>query len=317
MTIVARSVLAVVLGVLCTGMLMAFGDRPMVKIDDIGIRDPYILQVPEEKAYYLYGTTHAMPDGGGGPCFETFVSKDLKEWEGPTTIFRASPDFWGTMHYWAPEVHSYLGKYYLFGTCDSDKRLRATQIFVSENPSGPFTPLTDRPVTPSGWQCLDGTLYVDRSHKPWIVFCHEWVQAHDGEICAVRLTDHLKYADGKPVVLFHASEAPWVKAMSEGNYVTDGPFLYRTKDGTLLMLWSSFGEKGYAVGIARSKSGEITGPWEQKPTPLFDGDGGHAMILHTFDGSLRLVLHSPNAGGVPRVKLIPIREVNRELVIEH
>jgi hypothetical protein len=45
-------------------------------------------------------------------------------------------------------------------------------------------------------------------------------------------------------------------------------------------------------GLARSKSGEITGPWEQLG-PLVERDSGHGMLFRTFEGKLMLVLHRP------------------------
>lgn len=308
-------ILTLLLGATCVGRSAASEEKHLIKTEEIGIRDPFIVPVAEEKAYYMYGSTHTMPDDGGGPCFETYVSKDLKEWEGPTKVFGASPGFWGTQTFWAPEVHRYKGKYYLFATFSAPNVHRACQILVSKNPRGPFVPLTDRPVTPFGWQCLDATLFVDADRKPWIVFCHEWEQVHDGEICAMRLTDDLKYSAGPSIMLFRASEAPWVNAISEANYVTDGCFLHRTEDGKLLMLWSSFGKGGYLEGIARSESEKITGPWKHDPTPIYSQDGGHGMVFRTFEGKLMLVLHSPN-GGSPRPKLIPVREQDGGLVTE-
>lgn len=282
----------------------------MIETEDIVIRDPFVLPVTEKRTYYMYGTTRAMPDGAGGPCFEAYSSGDLKEWDGPIRVFCASTDFWGTKTYWAPEVHKYRGKYYLFGTFSSETKLRACHILVSDEPLGPFRPLTDRPVTPIGWQCLDGTLFVDDSGKPWIVFCHEWEQIRDGTICAQRLTDGLKYPLGKPMVLFRASEAPW--ANRGETYVTDGPFLHLTENGTLLMLWSSFGKGGYTQSVARSESGKIMGPWRQEPEPLFAEDGGHGMLFRTFAGNLMLVLHSPNHGAT-RARFIPVVERNGTL----
>jgi hypothetical protein len=82
-------------------------------------------------------------------------------------------------------------------------------------------------------------------------------------------------------------------------YVTDGPELYRTRDGHLLMLWSSYSnDDKYIQTIARSKSGTLEGPWEQL-APLVYQDSGHGMLFHRFDGSLMLVLHRPfrNARG--------------------
>lgn len=65
-------------------------------------------------------------------------------------------------------------------------------------------------------------------------------------------------------------------------YVTDGPELYRTFDGHLLMLWSSYShDDTYIQTIARSKSGLIEGPWEQLP-PLLYEDSGHGMLFSYF-----------------------------------
>lgn len=40
----------------------------------------------------------------------------------------------------------------------------------------------------------------------------------------------------------------------------DGPFLIRSPEGALLMLWSSHGDAGYAMGIAESKVEPSWGP---------------------------------------------------------
>ena len=37
-------------------------------------------------------------------------------------------NFWGDRDFWAPEVHLYNGKYYLFGSCRSETQLKATHI---------------------------------------------------------------------------------------------------------------------------------------------------------------------------------------------
>lgn len=74
------------------------------------------------------------------------------------------------------------------------------------------------------------------------------------------------------------------------------------------MLWSSFGQEGYALGVARSLSGEVTGPWEHVSEPLFARDGGHGMLFRTFDGQLVLSLHRPNKGPLERTRLFLVGE---------
>jgi len=135
---------------------------------------------------------------------------------------------------------------------------------------------------------------VDDEKNPWIVFCHEWLQINDGTICAMRLSEDLKNGAGDPILLFHGSAAPWVKAHQAGEYVTDGPFIQRASDRSLLMLWSSTGKDGYAMGIAKSANGKITGPWVHVDDPIYGKDGGHGMLFRSFEGRLMMTLHCPN-----------------------
>ena len=69
-------------------------------------------------------------------------------------------------------------------------------------------------------------------------------------MCAIELSKDLKESVGKPFVLFSASEAkPFVKRYFFRNYVTDGPFLIRTEDEKLHMLWSTNAKTGYVEAM--------------------------------------------------------------------
>lgn len=286
-------------------------ERTELKTADIHIRDPFVLPVVAEKRYYLYGTTGAQAWTPSATGFDYYTSPDLQTWEGPFPAFRPPAGFWADRNFWAPEVHAYRGRYYLFASFKAEGVCRGTQILAAESPRGPFVPISDGPVTPRDWECLDGTLFVDADDRPWMVFCHEWVQVGDGKICAMRLSDDLTAAIEPPHVLFRASEAPWAQEIdSKGRrgYVTDGPWLHRLASGRLIMLWSGFGVGGYTVGMARSASGDIQGPWQQIPRPLYTGDGGHCMVFRTFDEQLCLALHRPNRSPAERPHFVPLRE---------
>ena len=110
----------------------------------------------------------------------------------------------------------------------------------------------------------------------------------------MELSPDLKRAVGEPKLLFRASEAPWVKTIRDGAYVTDGPFVYRNEEGKITMLWSSFGAEGYTLALAHSRSNTVDGPWIQDPEPLFAKNGGHGMLFKTFEGELNVSLHYPN-----------------------
>ncbi len=293
------------------------------RLPDIQLHDPWMIADTATRTYYLYSSASRRITGVGRTGTLYYKSKDLATWEGPFIAFVAPTDSWAdpTVNAWAPEVHSYKGKYYLFATLHNPKKvlptadstrpnsMRATIIAKSDSPEGPFVLMkTDAPVTPANFMTLDGTLYVDRGGKPWMVYAHEWIQKVDGTMEAIPLTDDLTAAAGAPIHLFKASDAPWINAQmtpstSENRYVTDGPEFYRSKSGTLLMLWASYmknelGRNGYVQTIARSKSGDVQGPWEQLP-PLIGNDSGHGMLFRSFDGKLMLVLHQPfqNARG--------------------
>lgn len=289
-----------------------------MKAWEIQIRDPFVVPVPEEGKYYLYGSTDKDAWTGPGVGFDCYASPDLCEWEGPSPAFRPPGDFWGVTQFWAPEVHRWRERYFMFASFKAAGICRGTQVLVADCPRGPFRPHSDGPVTPRNWECLDGTLFVDEAGKPWMVFCHEWVQVHDGRMCAMPLTDDLRAAAGVPVLLFTASQAPWVAPVpaGKGDFITDGPFLHRTLDGQLLMLWSSAGRDGYAIGVAKASSGRLEGPWRQQEQPLFGKDGGHGMLFRTFDGRLTLTIHQPNSTPHERPIFLPMREHDGTLAVD-
>ena len=276
-----------------------------MKFCDSHIRDPFIL--PDGGRYYLYGSR-----GGEtwGRCtgLDVYVSDDLENWSEPTECFTPPTGFWSEKNFWAPEVHLYRGRYYMFASFISDTRNRGTQILAADSPMGPFEPHSDGPVTPEEWMCLDGTLYVDEKNTPYMIFCHEWVQVKDGEMCAVELTPDLRAPVGEPFLLFRASQLPGVRELESKDYVTDGPFMYRMESGKLLMIWSSFGAEGYLEAMAESEDNTLRGKWVNHEELLFSKDGGHGMIFRAFDGRLMFVCHSPNQPPHERPKMVEICE---------
>ncbi|MDR2632847.1 MAG: glycoside hydrolase family 43 protein [Treponema sp.] len=298
-----------------------------MRICDIPIRDPFVVQ--EQGTYYLFGSTDRAIWKGPGIGFDAYVSAgpgDLQDFEGPFPVFRPPADFWGLTNFWAPEVHPYRGGWYMFATFKPRQGSRGTAILKSDGGLlGPYKPWSwsapgvSGPVSPGDWECLDGTFFIEQG-IPYLVFCHEWQQVGDGAICALPLSGDLRQAAGRPSVLFHASEAPWACALAgrkPGSYVTDGPFMYPAQTGGLLMLWSSFGSAGnYCVGLARSESGTLAGPWVQEQQPLYHADGGHGMLFRSVEGTLYLALHTPNQSPFERARFVAVAEVpERGLVI--
>lgn len=306
-------------------LVLSMSTAVAVRIENINIRDPFILN--DNGVYYMYSTKDTTDSNGnirGGVA--VYMSEDMKDWHGPNRVMSISDDnaLKGTV--WAPEVHKYNGKYYLFATINSDLKwkqsndgepdyvFRGTQIFFSDSPTGPFKSFGRFPHTRLDYMALDGTLWIENG-TPYMVYCHEWVQIGDGTIELVELSENLSNVVGEPMVLFHGSTPEWSDGLNTGNktmpkgYVTDGCYLYRTKLGRLLMIWSSFSNGNYAIGVSESTTGSVKGPWKHNETPLFSANGGHGMIFKTNEGQLCLILHQPNhPSGAERAQIYPLED---------
>ncbi len=283
-----------------------------MKLNEINIRDPFVLL--HGNKYYMYGSRVGEQLG-----FDVYVSDDLENWSEPKVVFEALENFWGTKNFWAPEVHFYNEKFYMLASFKADDLCRGTSILVSDTPDGTFKVLNQR-VTPLDWECLDGTLYIEND-TPYVVFCHEWAQIYNGEVWGVELSKDLAKSVGEPFFLWRAGDAEWVSplntkdwggAMAHYNdhlcYVTDGPYLYKSSDGKLKSLWSSFSKGNYVLAASTSQSGSVRGEWSIDKKLLFEKDGGHGMLFKTKEGKTMISLHSPNTNPNERPVFIEFNE---------
>jgi len=271
-----------------------------VNLNELNVIDPCVMADPISNKYYIYSSSFncgltPRERLGAGAAFYAICSEDLLNWSNPILVFEQN-DFWASEDYSAPEGHYYRGKYYIFASFSAPGKLRRCQALVSDNPLGPFSPISNEPLTPPAWQCMDCTLYVDGKGDPWLIFAHDWVQVYDGQICAMRLSEDLSKAADGPVILFRGSDASWgddfMYSCDEGGGAACSPSVHKMRDGSLVMLWGNCTPEGYAVGVAKSRSGDILGPWEQFDEPVFDLDGAHAAIFSRLnDGQLMMTLH--------------------------
>lgn len=311
-------------------MIKGFRTIRNVKTTDIHIRDPFVFPYPKENKYYLFGTTFADGCGDEDPVFEVYEGNNLEDWQGPYVAFQPPKGFWGVRHYWAPEVFEIDHRFYMFATFKGGiGEHRGTGILVSDHPAGPYIPHSEGPVTPKNWECLDGTFYEEENGERWIVFCHEWTQEFEGKIKAIRLTRDLKKSTGIPIEILNASKMNWIRLFGDPRiekqgYLTDAPFMYKAKNGDLLMLWSSYskpnyGDKGlggYTVAVARSRSGSIKGPWEHEEKLLMDRNAGHPSLFRGLDNQLYICTHYPDTPhGQERPLFLKVEEEDSQLVI--
>lgn len=332
----ARGAAVLMAGVL-TGLMLVGGQagaatQPPGQIwGDFGCSDPFIHVDEADEQYYLYCT-------GGS----VRVSSDLREWHDVGNVWGPRPEgAWYTGGSWAPEVHEYDGRYYVIITMHNTSAqtaaaqdplpedgyvcsecifnrnyLRSTVIGVADTPAGPFTPLHPdgaSPITTNAMN-LDGTLYVEDG-VPYLVYAREWIQALDGTVERVRLTEDLRETVGEPLIMMRGSEGSWYndpehtsslkpRVSSQGirwfdgalqlpPYVTDGAQFWNHSDGSLIMLWTTY--RDYRVTYTQtymvSRSGRLEGPWEQREI-LTPDHRGHGMIFTTLEGRTMLAIHN-------------------------
>lgn len=272
--------------------------RTHVPLDSIVLSDPFILPDSATMTYYMTGT--------GGQLWK---SADLKYWDGPYNVAQTDPTSWmgSRPAIWAAELHRYKGRYYYFATFTNQattvgyyrgNRLerRACHILASDKAEGPYRPEGDSVYLPADKLTLDGTFWIDTDGKPYMIYCHEWLQNWDGTIEKFELKPDLSGTVGDGKLLFKASASPWSREVIDGvtrpNRVTDGPFIFRTKTGRLGMIWTSWVYDAYTQGVAYSQSGTLNGPWVQSPYPITPPNFGHGMLFRTFDGTLLMSVHS-------------------------
>ncbi|MEI7502932.1 MAG: family 43 glycosylhydrolase [Paludibacter sp.] len=262
-----------------------------IDIVDFKMRDPFVFVDTIGKSYFIHANS------GDNKTFTVYQSKDLLKWKNLGKSFTAATDFWGKLDFWAPDMFLYNGKYYMIATFSSTTIIRGCGILVSNSPQGPYAPLVNNPITPSTLSCCDGTLYIDNG-QPYLLFTGSPGQFGLGLIYTQKLSLDLKTTVGDPILLTRASNSPWARTITVNGvvgYAADAPFIYKNSKNELIMLWSSFSGGKYRIGIVRSTSGLMTGPWVHDAAPLNNDDGGHAMVFKSLDGINKISYHSPNA----------------------
>jgi hypothetical protein len=270
-----------------------------IPLDSIVLSDPFILADKATNMYYMTGTSGKL-----------WKSKNLKYWDGPYHVVQTDTASWmgPAPMIWAAEIHPVKNKYYYFATFTNRAvkidtvngipiERRACHVLVSAGPGGPFVPMKDSVYLPPGMPTLDGTLWIDKDGKPYLVYCYEWLQNLDGTIEKIELKKDLSGTIGSRTLLFRASESPWsrekdVNGKDKPNKVTDGPYLFQTATGRLGMIWTSWIYDVYTQGVAYSASGTLDGPWLQENDPITPPNYGHGMLFRTFDGKLLMSVHS-------------------------
>jgi len=207
--------------------------------------------------YYLYGTNG---DGDQQLGFKVYKSEDLKHWQGPigakAGFALIQEDVFGSTGFWAPQVWSEQGKFYMAYSADEK-----IAIAVSDSPIGPFKQNVPKTLMEGGKQ-IDPYVFRDNDGKKYLFH----VRLTEGNrIFVAELKDD--YSGIKEETLkecLHA-ELPWENTAGSSWPVSEGPTVLR-QGKRYYMFYSAndFRNKDYAVGVAVADN--VFGPWKKIET---------------------------------------------------
>lgn len=272
-------------------------------------RDPFIYVDKEKQAYYC-----PVVVAGG---IKMFKSRDLNMWRDLGNVYNTS-GLYSNYTYWAADMYRWKDNVYCIatavssnGSADDFTSAKSNTVFKGDyGPEGAIWPLNREHVNvipETDTQNIDGSLYVDESGTPWIVYCREAAteiteKGYDAGVYAYKMNDDLTSTVGEPVRLFNGSDSKYACAVDvrdgKAVYIADAPMLWRDpSSGKLICIWSHYAkqpgnddQKWYSIGQAVSTSGKIEGPWEH--TGIVNNyDGGHGCIFEDLDGNLKLAYH--------------------------
>lgn len=259
------------------------------------MRDTHIIPNEVDGKFYAVGTlTWGGQDEDGNAGFRLYVSENLKDWEpGPWILKQSeiSENDWYTHLFWAPEIHHINGKWYFTYNIhgkqevDTDRYVgsHGSGISVADKITGPYTPLSNKPLAP--WPSNDLTLFLDDNGKVYAFFNNGFFNMtnhpeakHSIFVAEVDLDKgELREEPHKLLTQGSGFEAQGI----EGAHVVK-------VDGIYYLFYSGW-EGGYAVGYATADN--IYGPYTRaENSPLFGARHDGALVK---DGEIRRDIEHP------------------------
>lgn len=291
---------------------------------DIGVHDPVMTK--EGDTYYLFST---------GRGISVHSSPDMVEWteeepvfqRAPAWTFKAVDGFRG--HIWAPDIHFYDGKYYLyysisaFGQNTSAIGLTTNVTLDSSDPSYEWVDEGMIVKSIPGrdlWNAIDPNVIVDEEGYPWMAFGSFW----SGMKLVKLIPNRTAIEEPQQWYSIARRERPAFRDdRSAGPAAIEAPFIF--KKDSLYYLFVSWDyccrgeESTYKVVVGRSE--KVTGPYLDKEGKDMAEGGGSLVVegdsrwagtghnsAYTFNGKDYLVFHAYDneANGRSKLKIAPM-----------
>ena len=258
--------------------------------------DPFIHL--ENGTYYLYFSS------GDTVGLTVYTSTDLKEWlpdQGRDKFGRAyvNGNGFGKNRFWAPEMHKYKGKYYLFHSAEEK-----VTVDVGDSPLGPFRNPEKKPFFQEG--NIDNSFFLDDDGTPYMLYAHFYA---GNEVWICELEKDLLHAKPETQRKLIRAEEDWEMNRADPRFskwsIAEGPCLVK-KDGLYWLTYSSHHviDDNYNVCLATATN--VKGPYVKQgkgpilaPRGKYQCTGHHSLFKDKF-GNWKIVFHSRDPGGGPR-----------------
>ena len=213
--------------------------------------DPFIHL--ENGTYYLYFSS------GDKVGLTVYTSTDLKEWlpdQGRDKYGRAyvNGNGFGTNRFWAPEMHKYKGKYYLFHSAEEK-----VTVDVGDSPLGPFKNPEKKPFFPEG--NIDNSFFLDDDGTPYMLYAHFYA---GNEVWICELEKDLMHAKPETQRKLIRAEEDWEMNRTDPRFskwsIAEGPCLIK-KNGLYWLTYSSHHVVDDNYNVCLATATNVKGPY--------------------------------------------------------
>ena len=191
--------------------------------------DPSIVRVGED--YWATATSSEW-----APLYPILHSRDLVNWELKGHVFDTKPA-WSSANYWAPEIHHFNNRFYVYYTARENKfggRLHLA-VATAENPLGPWT--DHGPLIGQEDGSIDAYAVQDENNEMYLLWKNDGNSRNEPTfIWAQKLSEDGTRLVGDMHKLIR-NDSPW-----EGNLV-EGPAVIR-RNGYFYLFYAGKGCRG-------------------------------------------------------------------------
>lgn len=269
--------------------------NPLIKTPSA---DPWIVY---DRGHYYYTAT--LDPSGGVWIWKTRTLGELERAE-KVKVYEAPPDGERSRQIWAPELHRFGGKWYLYFTAsngvDETHRIYAMESRGAD-PLGPYE-LKARVFDPArdGW-AIDATVFRHTDDRLYFLYVGH-VPGNGNGIYIAPMSDPWTVSGGGSLIA--QADHSWEKVRYP---INEGPVILRHGGRTFLIYSASdTGTPDYSLGMLTLAGGDVTDArsWRKSPRPVFAQNvaggvfgPGHNGFFKSPDGKQDwIIYHGKEAG---------------------